>query len=296
MDHEREHVARVGQLLQAPQLGPRQRLEPRHEQRGVRGPEGEARAGRRRGGRDPPGHQPPEIVLPTILVGEQIGNRGSALLFVVGRRVHVPARLVSLPLLDHLRPADVVLVEQSRDPAGGEQRLALHIERDVEAADLRSRNHVEHGEREPVERPAIGVEAPGWLQEREDRARVGEVDVRHEPVAAVALDRPAPRPQLPGEFAEEPRLRARIRHHDPRPLEQVAVAREELQGVIQHGLEPLDEGDLKGHDASLSDGRTGPIPADGGDRTVEPDFPDGRSGGNGRPRWNEAPGRFLRRG
>ena len=248
MHEQHFDIAGRAQLLQAVELRQRQRLQAGHEDRIAARQMSDAAAGRRRVRVDVPPHRPPEIELPLVGIAEQGGHRDAVPLLVVGRGGEHAVLTGPFPFEDHARPPHLVFVEESRDPPRGRERLAMHVERDAELIGIRLRDHMEHGEREPVERPGIGLAAPRRLEQGEDRARVGQFDVGHDAVAAAG--RPAALAHAAGQFAPEPRLRPGRRHDDPRLGEEVTVALEKLDRRGDDFLQVRHVADGERHDGA----------------------------------------------
>ena len=136
----------------------------------------------------------------------------------------------------------MIPVEEPGDPPCGEQRLPPDVEGNV-VGHVVAVDHVEDGEREPVELPRIGLLAPRRLQEREERAGVRDLDVRDDAVSRSATAGP----EAPRQLVQEPRLRTRVGNHDPRPREQIGVAAQEPARRFEDILESAHVGNVEAH-------------------------------------------------
>ena len=183
MHEQHPHVSHAPEQLETPHLLQRERLQAGHEQSFPRRPVVEAQSGRWGRTADLLPHRPPELELPVIRVAKLAGHGHAVLLFVVGRRAQHPVGPLAFPFQDHPRPANVIVVKQAGNPPRGEQGLAHHGKRDAQAGRGRARDQVEHREGEPIERPGIDrLRGPWWLQQRDDRAGIGDIDVGHDAV------------------------------------------------------------------------------------------------------------------
>ena len=248
MDDKRLHVASLGELFKAHELREGKRFEARYEERLVVGLVAHALA-KRRGKMilpEPFSHGPPHAKLPFVGLTQRRGHRHVVFLLVVGRRGE--HGVSQLPFADHPRPANVVFVEQAGNPPGREQRLPRDVERYFQSLRGVRRDHVEHGERQPVKRPRVGRGCVARrLQQRHDRAGKRNVDVGHDAVAEGPLV-VVPGTEFLGQLSREPRLGSRMRHHNSLLREEIdGGSGEEVGGRFHDLRKTLNEVDGKGH-------------------------------------------------
>ena len=236
-----------GQPLEQRDLVQRQPLKAGHEH-GLRGGAYSLPlAGRRARLTDRGLHLPPEVELPLI-------PRPEMPCLATARGVCLRAQfgLTPLPLQDHARPAEVVVVEAVGDPAGGQQRPAGSLDDLLEGRSI-PRQHLQDREREVIDVPRICVGPRVCRDQRRDRSRIREIHVCDDAVAQGLAVGPPARPQPLRQLGRQPGLRSRGRHDDPLPREEIDRPGEERHGRFDHVVERADIADGERHGADLSE-------------------------------------------